>query len=146
MRGRNRCVPYVCVARCSNVTIIRNISSNIPTKLTEFINRNCTQDAVKRINSLSEPNIFSGKIPRTPFTRGGNPHSCSPRLVPSALGEGFRRPMAGSLFKSRRRSWAWIDCESRLKGNDQEPIQSNSTSRPKHQTVQAQPRRHLKLE
>ena len=39
-----------------------------------------------------------------------------------------------------------VTVKSRLKGNDQEPIQSNSTSRPKHQTGQAQPRRHLKLE
>ena len=47
VRGRNSCVQYVCVVRCSNVTIIRNISQNILTKLTEFINRNCTQDAIK---------------------------------------------------------------------------------------------------
>ena len=40
-------VQYVCIVRCSNVTIIRNISSNILTKLTEFINWNCTQDAIK---------------------------------------------------------------------------------------------------
>ena len=40
---------HVCMAAYSdgNETLIRNISSNIPTKLTEFINRNCTQDAIK---------------------------------------------------------------------------------------------------
>ena len=40
----------------------------------------------------------------------------------------------------------WL--KSRQKGNDQELIQSSSTSRPKRQTGQgqAQPRRHLKLE
>ena len=40
VRGRNSCVQYVCVVRCSNVTIIRNVSSNLLTKLTEFTNRN----------------------------------------------------------------------------------------------------------
>ena len=47
VRGRNSCVQYICVVRCSNITIIRNISFNIPAKLTEFINQNCTQDAIK---------------------------------------------------------------------------------------------------
>ena len=47
--GRNSCVQYVCDLRCSNITIIRNISSNIPTKLIEFINWNCTQDAIKML-------------------------------------------------------------------------------------------------
>ena len=55
MRGRNSCVQYVCVVRCSNVTIIRNISSNILTKLTEFINRNCTQDVIKAIKTHLQP-------------------------------------------------------------------------------------------
>ena len=102
VRGRNSCPQYVCVVRCSNVTIIRNISSNIPTKLTEFINRNCTQDAIKSIYKLSEPNIFSGDIPRTPLREGKLP----PLVLPPARAFGtrgrFRRSMAGPLFKSRR--------------------------------------------
>ena len=47
VRDRNSCVQCVCVVRCSNISVIKNISSNISTKLTEFINRNCTQDAIK---------------------------------------------------------------------------------------------------
>ena len=84
VRGRNSYVQYVCVVRCSNVTINRNISSNIPTNLTEFINWNCTQDAIKCIYSLSEPKSFLGEIHQTPFMRGGLPLSCSPHLVPKS--------------------------------------------------------------
>ena len=41
-----------------------------------------------------------------------------------------------------------LTMKSRQTGNDQEPIQSSSTSRPKHKTGegQVQPRRHLKLD
>ena len=81
VRGGNSCVQYVCVVRCSNVTIIRNISSNIPTKLTEFINRNYTQYAIKTafIYSLYEPKVFSGEIPpNSPYVRGKAPLLLSP--------------------------------------------------------------------
>ena len=66
--------------------------------------------------------IFSGESPQTPLTRGGQtPLSCSPPLVPSALGEHLWHSMAVPLFKSRRRpciiitlfctaSDSWTDC------------------------------------
>ena len=56
--------------------------------------------------------------------------------------ERFRRPMPGPHFKSGPE--LGLTVKSRHKGNDQEPIQSSSTSRPKHQTGegQSQQRRH----
>ena len=50
--------------------------------------------------------IFSGEIPRTPLTRGGQrPLSCSPPTRAFGTRERLRPFMAGPLFKSRRRPW-----------------------------------------
>ena len=64
VRGQNSCVQYVCVVRCSNITIIRNIFSNIPTKLTEFITRNCNKNAFLNLN------LFRGTSPEHPLWEG----------------------------------------------------------------------------
>ena len=113
VRGRNSSVHYVCVVRCSNVTIIRNISSNIPTKLTEFINRNCTQDAIKRIYSLSEPKFSRGKSPE-PHLRKGNPPT---RALP-ALGV----PWPVNFSKAGDGPEHGLTVKSRQKGIVQEPM------------------------
>ena len=145
VRDRNSCVRYVCVARCSNVTTARNISSNIPTKLTEFINRpklhsRCNKNAPTALLNLN----FIGRDPPNP------PYKLPSRAVPVLClrhpGNAFGVPWPDHFSKAGDGPEHGLTVKSRLKGNDQEPIQSSSTSRPKHQTGQAQPRRHLKLQ
>ena len=88
------------------------------------------------------------RSPELPLRDGQTHRSCSPRLVPSERHSvnAFGVQWPDHFSKAGDGPELGLTVKSTQNGNDQEPIQSSSTSRSKHQTGQAQPRLHLKLE
>ena len=103
-------------------------------------NKNASTAFLNLTFSEPEPHLLDGSPPPPPRAL---PTSCLRHS-----GNAFGVPWPDHFSKASDGPELGLTVKSRQKGNDQEPIQPSSTSRPKHQTGagQTQPRRHLKLE
>ena len=151
MRGRNSCVQCVYVVRCSNVTIIRNISSNISTKLTIYkpkLPSRCNKNASTAFLNLKFSRVryfLRWDPPKPPYEREKLPSRALPVSCLRHSGKAFGvpwpdqfsnagdSPELGLTVKSRqKRQWSGADTiEFHI------PPQTPNGG-------QAQPRRHLK--
>ena len=121
VRGRNSCVQYVCVFRCSNVT--RNNYQEYIFQHSYKIDWIYKPKLHSRCNKNTSTAFLKLKFSRWRFPE---PHLREGLLWPDHFSKAGDGPELGLTVLSRQ------------KGNDQEPIQSSSTSRPKHQTGEGQ--------
>ena len=88
----------------------------------------------KRIYSHSKPTVFSVEIPEPHLREGETPSRALPVSCLRHSGNAFVVPWPDHFSKAGDGPVLGLTVKSRQKGNDQEPIQSSSTSRPKFQT------------